>query len=180
MKKIVPMYQYSLRAATNMPSHSPPLFVQTTHHRHNPSDTHPENHKLARTATPPNKAPTAMAPVFIGAALGLVAVAAVELALLVIELAREATELVRDPRAEVMEARSEPVAVANTEEKDESWLAASLLTELSSEEAAEVIEESTELECVETELRLEDSALLIGVLAPGRVLVVVTTVWALM
>ena len=71
---------------------------------------------MTRTAAPPKSAPTAMAPVFIGAALGLVAVVRVDVAALVTELACEATELVREARAEVMESRSEPVAVTSSDE----------------------------------------------------------------
>jgi len=66
-------------------------------------------------AAPPKRAPTAMAPVFMGAALGLVSVAASELALSVRELTAEPKELVRDAISEVRESRSEPVAVASTE-----------------------------------------------------------------
>jgi hypothetical protein len=111
--------------------------------------------------------------------LGLVAVLRVELAAPVTELWTEATELVREPRAEVMESRSEPVAVTSCEEKDERRLAASLLTDSSWEVAAEVMEETTELEWVDSELSLEDSELATEVAAaPLSVLVRVIAVWA--
>lgn len=111
---------------------------------------------MANIAAPPNRAPTATAPVFTGAALGLVAVVAVELAASVTELTRELTELVKEARAEVRESRSEPVAVASSDEKDDRRLAASLVMELTWEEAADEMEDATELECVDSDERRDD------------------------
>jgi hypothetical protein len=68
------------------------------------------------TAAPPNSAPTATAPVLIGAAFGLVVLAVAELTRESTELMRESTELVSEAMAEVMESRSEPVAVASSDE----------------------------------------------------------------
>jgi len=121
-----------------------------------------------------------MAPVWAGAALlGMVAVAAVVLAAEVMELTWEAEELVSDPRAEVMESKSEPVAVASSDEKDEMRLAASLLMELSSEVTADVMDEITELVNVDSELERDEMELKKDESKFDSVLVKVTTVvWA--
>lgn len=101
-----------------------------------------------------------MAPVFMGAAaLGLVAVAAVELAALLAEPTAEPTELVYDAISEVSESRAEPVAVASTDEYDDRRSLASLVTDLICELASDVMDDSTELECDATELPLESSEL---------------------
>ncbi len=134
---------------------------------------------MARTAAPPKKAPKATAPVFIGAAL--VTVEACELAALVAELTRELTELVREFRADVIEARSEPVAVDRAFEYEEIRLPASLVTELTSEAAEELMDESTELARDWAELE-RDSAeeTELARLAVSVAVVTVTTVWACM
>ena len=84
------------------------------------------------------------------------AVVAVELAASVTELTRELTELVKEARAEVRESRSEPVAVASSDEKDDRRLTASLVMELTWEEAADEMEDATELECVDSDERRDD------------------------
>lgn len=95
---------------------------------------------FAKTAAPPNKAPIATAPVFIGAAFGLVVLAA--RAELEAELMREAIELLMDDIAEVIELLSASVAVERTDEKEEMRLEASLVRELTKEEASERMDES--------------------------------------
>lgn len=97
----------------------------------------------------------ATAPVFMGAALGLVAVAAVELAALTTELVREAMDWVKEWSSDVSESRAGPVAVAMADEKDERRLPASLVTELTSDEAAELMDDSTDVACDSAELALD-------------------------
>lgn len=84
------------------------------------------------------------------------AVSAVEPAALVTELTCELTELVKEARADVRESRSEPVAVASSDENDARRLAASLVMELIWEEAADEMEDATELECVDSDERRDD------------------------
>jgi hypothetical protein len=101
---------------------------------------------------PPSRAPTATAPVFKGAAFGLVAVACVTEAALVTELMRLPAELVMEAMADVMEARSEPVAVESSDDSDATWLLASAVIPLTCELTAELMDAATLDECVATEL----------------------------
>jgi hypothetical protein len=112
---------------------------------------------LAKTAAPPNKAPTAIAAVCMGAALGLVAVLAALEADEVTELTAEPAEEVRDASSEVRLSRADPVAVPRTDEMLDSWLPSPLVMELSAELTWELMLDTTPLECVEIELA-EDAA----------------------
>jgi hypothetical protein len=91
------------------------------------------------------------APVLAGAALGLVAVDWVLLAALVTEVKALEAELVSEPMTEVREARSEPVAVESTDDSDDSELLAPLVMDDSSELTAELMELTTEDECVDSD-----------------------------
>lgn len=104
-----------------------------------------KNYKFAKTAAPPNSAPTATAAVCTGPALGLVALEAAELALCDAELRRELAELVREAIARLRDSRSEPVAVESCDEYDERREPASLVMELKCEVISELIEERAEV-----------------------------------
>lgn len=134
------------------------LLVPSRLHR-DPSRIHPPritNYRLAKTTAPPNSAPIATAPVCTAPAFGLVAVSRVLVAAAVTELLAEAALLVKEANAEVRESRSEPVAVASSDEKEERRLAESALMELSWDETAEVMDETTELERVDSEEREDE------------------------
>jgi len=99
------------------------------------------NYKFASTAAPPNSAPTAIAPVFIGAALPLVFVPAADAADEA-ELILDAAELVIEAIALVMESLSEPVAVESLFEYDTRALLASALMELALEVNSDAAEDA--------------------------------------
>jgi hypothetical protein len=82
----------------------------------------------------------ATAPVCMGAALGLVAVAWVREASLEAELLALEAELVSDAIADVSESRSDPVAVDSSDDSDDSWLLTSLVIEDRAELSAELME----------------------------------------
>lgn len=94
-------------------------------------------------AAPPKRAPTATAAVCIGAAL--VALELAEAAEVLAELAADLMEEVKLWSSELIEERAEPVAVESSEDRLESALPASLVIELTWDDSAELIDDSTEL-----------------------------------
>jgi len=105
--------------------------------------------------------------------LGLVADLLADDAPLLAELTAELTELVRLPISEVMESRPEPVAVDSSDDRDAMTLPASLVMELTCEDAAELMELRAEL--IELERDEMAAELVLLVLLALSVLVVV---WA--
>lgn len=97
-----------------------------------------------------------------GAALGLVAVARVSLAALVAELMRSLAELVMEAMALTRLVRSAPVAVDSSLLSDATCDETSLVTLASSLVRLELMEATTDEECVDSELawdRDDDRAL---------------------
>lgn len=110
-------------------------------------------YKLAKTAAPPNNAPTATAPVLMGAAaLGLVALEAAASALSEADVMRALAELVSELMALVMDSRSEPVAVESCDSSEATSSLASLRMELMAPVTSEPTDERTEVACDAMEL----------------------------
>jgi len=112
-----------------------------------------------------------------GPALWLVAELLADWAPELADWTAEPAELVRLPISDVMEARSEPVAVDSADDSDAMALPASLVMELTSEDAAELIELTTEpIELVSDEMA---AGLVLLLLPPPALLVPPPALWLL-